>query len=99
MNFDDDYYAPAAPLEANIEGDAVKFAKANGWWVTKFVSPGKRGVPDRVFIRDGRVIFIEFKRTGEGLRVQQGKVAREMREHGAEVHMVDNLSDAYELLR
>ena len=87
------------PLESDIEGDAIKYAKRLGWWVAKFTSPGRRGVPDRVFIRNGVVMFIEFKRLGEPLRTQQAKRIREMREHGAIVHVVDNLKDAYELFR
>lgn len=89
----------APPLETDIEGEAVAFAKRHGWWATKFTSPGRRGVPDRIFIRDGVVMFIEFKRPGETLRTQQEKRIREMRAHGAIVHVVDNLKTAYDLLR
>lgn len=89
----------AKPLEKDIEGDAVAFAEKHGWWVCKFVSPGKNGVPDRLFIRDGRHVFIEFKREGEKPRKQQLKRHREMREYGAEVYVVDNLADAYRILR
>jgi len=87
------------PLESSVEGDAIDYAEKQGWWVAKFVSPGRRGVPDRIFIRDGRVLFIEFKRPGKTAEPQQKKRHREMREHGAEVHVIDNLADAYELLR
>lgn len=87
------------PLESDIEGDAVAFAERRGWWVAKFVSPGRRGVPDRLFIRGGRHVFVEFKRGDETARRQQTKRHREMREHGAEVHVIDNLKDAYDLLR
>lgn len=86
-------------LERDVERPAKDYAKKRGWWLAKFVSPGKRGVPDDVFVRNGRVLWIEFKRPGKDLRPQQAKRIREMREHGAEVHVVDNLSDAYELLR
>lgn len=86
-------------LERDVERPAKDFAKKRGWWLAKFVSPGKRGVPDDVFIRNGRVLWIEFKRPGKDLRPQQAKRVREMREHGAEVHVIDNLSDAYGLLR
>lgn len=86
-------------LEREVEKPAKDYAEQYGWWVAKFVSPGRRGVPDDVFIRDGRVLFIEFKRPGKDLRPQQRKRIREMREHGAEVHVIDNLADAYALLR
>ena len=86
-------------LEREVEGPAKTYAKERGWWVAKFVSPGRRGVPDDIFIRAGRVIFIEFKRPGKDVRPQQAKRIREMRDHGAEVFVIDNLKDAYELLR
>lgn len=85
--------------ESDIEGKAVTFAKAQGWWVAKFVSPGLAGVPDRLFIRGGRVLFIEFKKKNEEPSVQQAKRHRDMRAHGAEVHWVSNLKQAYDLLR
>lgn len=86
-------------LEREVERPAKQFAEQRGWWCCKFVSPGLRGVPDDVFIRDGRVIWVEFKRPGKNLRPQQAKRVREMRAHGAEVHVIDNLADAFELLR
>jgi len=86
-------------LEREIEQPAKKYAKAHGWWACKFVSPGLRSVPDDVFIRDGRVLWVEFKRPGEEPRAQQAKRTREMREHGAEVYVIDNLADAYGLFR
>ena len=86
------------PLESAVERDACEYAKQHGWMVFKFVSPGCRGVPDRLFIRGGRHLFVEFKREGEVARRQQEKRHRELREHGAEVHVIDNLRDAYELL-
>lgn len=86
-------------LESEIEKPACAYAESRGWWESKYVSPGKRAVPDRLFIRRARVIFIEFKRPGEDLRPQQKKRIREMREHGAEVFVCDNLEYAKEILR
>lgn len=86
-------------LESSIEGAAVAFAEAHGWWAAKFVSPGLRAVQDHIFIRDGRVLFVEFKRPGEKPRKQQLKRRDDMIAHGAEVHSVDNLKSAYDLLR
>jgi len=94
-----DDFIGSTPLESSIEADAITYAERHGWWIAKFVSPGLRGVPDRIFIRDGRVLFLELKRPGEEPTRQQLKRHREMRAHGAEVQWVDNLADAYELLR
>ncbi len=80
--------------EIEIERPVCEYAKSRGWFVDKVVSPGRRGFPDRVFIRNGRVVFCEFKAPGEKPTVQQSKRHREMRDHGAEVVWFDNLEAA-----
>lgn len=86
-------------LESKVEGESMRYAERRGWWQAKFVSPNQRGVPDRILIRAGRVIFIEFKRHGEEPTRQQLKRHREMREHGAEVFVIDTLEEAMEILK
>ena len=86
-------------LEKDIESEIVDFAEVRGWWTTKYVSPARRGVPDRIFIRQGRTIFIEAKKLGEEARLQQERVHREMRAHGALVYVIDNIEDARRILR
>ena len=51
--------------ESAVESALVAFAKKNGIWTRKFSSPAHRGVPDRIFIRMGKVLFLEVKRPGE----------------------------------
>lgn len=85
-------------LESRVESEIKKYAQSRGWWCVKFVSPGLRGVPDRLFIRRGRHVFVEIKRPGEEPTMQQLRRHRDMREHGAEVHWVDNLDTAKEIL-
>lgn len=86
-------------LESSVESEIRRYAEKRGWWCVKFVSPGLRGVPDRLFIRNGRHVFIEIKRPGEKPSAQQSKRRREMRKHGAEVHWVDNAAAAKEILQ
>ena len=50
--------------ERDVERYLVKECKKRGWLCWKFVSPGRRGVPDRVVIRPGSVAFVEVKRKG-----------------------------------
>ena len=85
--------------ESDIEGDITEFAQVRGWWECKFTSPGLRGVVDRMFIRRGRVVFVEVKRPGEQPTLQQQKRARDMKSHGAEVYWVDSLDQARAILR
>src|SRR3954464_14998158 len=50
--------------EAKIEAKLVKFCRAHGILTYKFASPSNRGVPDRIFIHGGVVLFLELKREG-----------------------------------
>lgn len=50
--------------EAKIEAKLVKFCRAHGILTYKFASPANRGVPDRIFIHGGVVLFLELKRPG-----------------------------------
>lgn len=62
-------------LEKQIEAKAVKWAKSNSWLTYKFTSPNKRGVPDRIFIKSGCLIFIEFKaERGKLTKLQQREI-------------------------
>lgn len=56
---------PSRPRESAVEAAIVRYAKAHGWWTRKFVSPAQRGVPDRVFMKRGVVVWMEVKRPGE----------------------------------
>lgn len=61
--------------ESKVEKHICKYATTLGWLTYKFVSPGKRGVPDRIFLRDGLCIFIEFKATNKSpTRVQSRRL-------------------------
>lgn len=82
------------PLEKSIERKACDYAESRGWWVRKFTSPGRRGVPDRIFGRGKEVFWIEFKRPGETLNKEQEREIAYMRKHGMTVYVCDNLDDA-----
>jgi hypothetical protein len=84
-------------LEKTVETKTVKRAKKLGWLSYKFQSANNKGVPDRMFIKDGRVIFVEFKRPNEKPRKLQEVVIRDMRKHGAEVYVIDTVEGGYEL--
>lgn len=86
-------------LEKFIESDIGDFAKMRGWWYSKFTSPGKRAVPDRLFIRKGRHVFIEVKKHGEVPTRQQLRRHQDMRDHGAEVYWVDSVEEAKRILK
>ena len=86
-----------APLEKDVERVGCLYAQVRGWFEAKMTSPSKRGFPDRIYIRAGRHVFVEWKRPGEKPTRQQLLRHRELRAFGAEVHVIDNLQDAYAL--
>lgn len=51
--------------ESQIERKVVAFCKRNGVYTRKFVSPAHKGVPDRIFVFNGTVVFLEFKAKGK----------------------------------
>ena len=84
---------------AGVERPASKQAEALGWCVAKLMRVSKTGWPDRVFIRDGRTVWIEFKRPkGKARRIQEERHA-EMRAHGAEVYVCDSVEAALAILQ
>lgn len=86
-------------LERDIERPANKFAKQHGWFHAKLRFLDKRGAMDDLYIRDGHVIFVEFKRPGKEPTKQQQERAAEMRLFGAKIHAVDTLEKALALFR
>ena len=51
--------------ESSLEHALVDYAKKHNIYTRKFVSPSNRGVPDRLFVYGGVVLFIEFKQKGK----------------------------------
>ena len=84
--------------ESTIEKAVSKFAASVGWITYKFTSPQHRGVPDRIFIRDSVVLFVEFKAPGELPTVLQAHTHEIMKNHGAVVHVVDSVEQGKALL-
>jgi len=85
-------------VEYQYEKTVVECAEDDGWYVKKITFQGVRGGPDRVFIKGGRTVWIEFKDWGKDADPLQAKVHREMRAAGAEVYVCDRPSKALKIL-
>lgn len=80
--------------ESSVERRLRKRVEAAGGKCWKWVSPGRRGVPDRIVLLPGGVVaFVETKAPGETERPDQVNVQRIMRELGA---VVLSSVDSYE---
>ncbi len=77
------------PRERDVEKYLMwRIAKAGGK-AYKWVSPGVRGVPDRMVLIRGYVFFVELKRADEGrIRHHQKVIHKELEGHGFVVNIV-----------
>lgn len=83
--------------ESKVERDICALAKRNGWFAFKWT--GRRGVPDRIFIKPVRqIVFAEIKRPGASARKQQLKIHRILQLCGFPVYVWDSVEDASEIL-
>lgn len=87
-----------AVRESKVERDIVQYAERRGWLVYKFTAVNKRGVPDRVLMRNGSVIFIEVKRPGETASGQQLLRIADIEAKGVACYVFDNLEAAKHVL-
>lgn len=78
-------------LEKQIEAKVCAYAKEKGCLVYKFTSPGRASVPDRMFVYQGEVFFIEFKRKGKKPTVAQEREIGRLRDNGVRVWTVDDV--------
>lgn len=84
--------------ESTIESKVVIYAKSKGWLVYKFISSYNRGLPDRIFIRNRIIFFIEFKAPGKSPTKLQTKVHNDINFHKIDVFVVDNFDKGKELI-
>lgn len=84
--------------ESSLQDWACDRAAEAGWYHRKVKWAGRRNAPDNIFAKEGRVVFIEFKRTGETPRPGQEKEIKAMRDAGMEVYATDNPLRALDIL-
>lgn len=88
----------SGPQEKFIEkkvSDA--FVKA-GWLSRKCQWVGRNGAPDRLFIKRGVFIFVEFKQRGRKPTELQAAEHERLREQGVRVEVVDSVERGIALL-
>lgn len=79
--------------EKKIEKYLYDKAKEHNFECMKFVSPGRRGVPDRILIGNGYTVFVEMKAPDGILSEQQKFVIDKMRRRGAIVTVLWSKSE------
>lgn len=81
---------PSPLSESDIERKICDYAKKHGCLVFKFVSPGHRGVPDRLFICNGVVLFLEIKRPGKRPTLLQESCIKKLRSQNIAAEWTDS---------
>jgi hypothetical protein len=84
--------------ESKIENAVCGYADRKGMWVRKFVSPGRRSAPDRIFGFHGRVFWIEFKAPGKKPTPLQAAEHEKMRKHGLTVYVCDSITSGKKVI-
>lgn len=77
--------------ERKVEQALKRAIEKAGGCCYKFTSPSRAGVPDRIVVLRGRVVFVELKATGEKPRVLQKAVARAIRKAGGRVYCLSSV--------
>lgn len=73
-----------------VQNPVVKHARRTGWLAWKMKIEGRNGCPDFAMMKDGLILWMEFKRPGGVLSAQQILRIKDLREHGFTVHVVDD---------
>jgi len=79
--------------ETRIESRVCDYAKSNGWLVYKLPATYQKGLPDRIFLKNGYCFFIEFKAPGGSNSEIQKRVHTLLSEQNFEVYVVDNVEE------
>jgi len=80
--------------ESTIEKYLNEKVKATGGRSYKWVSPGLRGVPDRIVVLPGGTIFfVELKAPGKEPEPLQKKRIKELQDLGCDVWSIDSKND------
>lgn len=82
-------------LEKTIEQALVRRVLKLGGLCEKFVSPGRRSVPDRIVtLPGGRVVFVELKAPGKKPTPLQELDHARRRALGCDVRVIDTIGGA-----
>lgn len=85
-------------LEKDVEDKVVRWAQAWRILVLKLNLIGNTGWPDRVFLHQGRQVYIEFKRPGDDLERNQPERIEELVKQGFTVGVFDDRDSAIDFL-
>ena len=96
-----------AKLDLHDRGDLIKYAiqkkiidwlRTHGWFVIKFNDRFHHGIPDAYALKEGRSVWLEFKRPGAKTTKLQDYTIKQIRDHEGEVYVLEDPQDIKFLL-
>ena len=85
--------------ERTVEQELKRSVEKAGGCCYKFTSPSRAGVPDRIVVLRGRVVFVELKATGEKPRALQKAVAKMIRKAGGRVYCLSSVEQVLNFVK
>lgn len=85
-------------LERNLEKRCVNYAKDKNWICVKQTAEHCRGVPDRLFIKNGNIFFVEFKSIRGKMTELQAMFKKQLENNGVFVVVVSNFEQFKSLI-
>jgi len=84
--------------ESTIEKAVCAYAKLKGCLIIKLAGQNQRGQPDRLFIRTGRCLFVEFKAPGKNPTALQIKWLLDLTSQGMNAMWCNSIADGKKLI-
>ena len=84
--------------ESTIEREVCAYAKTKGCLTLKLSGQNQKGQPDRMFLRNGRVMFIEFKAPGKRPTALQARWLDRLTEHAFHATSCDDIEAGKRLI-
>lgn len=91
------FYERRDMKEKHLENELKKSVENLGGICWKLVSPGVAGVPDRICLKAGRVIFVELKAPGKKPRPIQNRRIKQLQGQGFQVFVIDSVDGIAEV--
>jgi len=84
--------------ESTIEQAVCAYAKAKGCLSLKLAGQNQKGQPDRMFLHQGHVLFVEFKAPGKRPTALQARWLDRLTEHTFHATTCDDIAAGKRLI-
>lgn len=91
-------YVDKGRREGDIEAKIIRAGKQRGWRQRKMMFVGRRGCPDRWFMRKpGQLVILEIKDPDGVKAVAQKREVKWLTDNGFNAHFVDSVEAAIQI--